>query len=278
MTQITTFQPTFVQKLLGKNYKWWYFLKYKFNGRTTSVFDNSLFVVGQALILLTSILIWYLANNKVIDQGLQIKWTYFVIGELYLNLIFNFAEYEGFDFLRGGATSDLLKPQDFFTLKFFSTFGEAILQNLIKSIVLVVILVSLIFTNNISYFNLNHFLICLMLLLISAFLLYFFGITVAFSAFFLKQINGVVLNYGFVLNLLMGRLFPLDLLISNIWINLANPFSYIFYHPMQIYLGKYSPVETLLVFAGGLTWCVVLYFLAKFVFKMGLKRNESVGL
>lgn len=45
---ITTFQPTFVQKLLGKNYKWWYFLKYKFNSRTTSVFDNALFVVGQS--------------------------------------------------------------------------------------------------------------------------------------------------------------------------------------------------------------------------------------
>ena len=29
---------------------------------------------------------------------------------------------------------------------------------------------------------------------------------------------------------------------------------------------------------GGLTWCIILYFLAKLVFKMGLKKNESVGL
>jgi ABC-type uncharacterized transport system permease subunit len=47
---------------------------------------------------------------------------------------------------------------------------------------------------------------------------------------------------------------------------------------MQIYLGKYSPTETLMVVLGGIAWCLVLYFLANFVFKMGLKRNESVGL
>jgi ABC-type uncharacterized transport system permease subunit len=47
---------------------------------------------------------------------------------------------------------------------------------------------------------------------------------------------------------------------------------------MQIYLGKYDFNQTLMVFAGGIAWCIVLYFLAKWVFKMGLKRNEAVGL
>jgi len=47
---------------------------------------------------------------------------------------------------------------------------------------------------------------------------------------------------------------------------------------MQIYLGKYDTFQTVLVFGGGIFWCVLLYFLAKFVFKMGLKKNESVGL
>jgi ABC-type uncharacterized transport system permease subunit len=50
------------------------------------------------------------------------------------------------------------------------------------------------------------------------------------------------------------------------------------HHPMQIYLGEYNSLDILLVFLGGIVWCLVLYFLAKFVFKLGLKRNESVGL
>jgi hypothetical protein len=56
------------------------------------------------------------------------------------------------------------------------------------------------------------------------------------------------------------------------------PTSYILHHPMQIYLGKYTNLEIFYVFLGGLAWCAVLYFLAKLVFKMGLKRNEAVGL
>ena len=57
-----------------------------------------------------------------------------------------------------------------------------------------------------------------------------------------------------------------------------TPFAYFAHYPMQIYLGKYDAIQTLYVFGGGIAWCVVLYFLARWVFRMGLKRNEAVGL
>jgi ABC-2 type transport system permease protein len=57
-----------------------------------------------------------------------------------------------------------------------------------------------------------------------------------------------------------------------------TPFAYILHYPMQIYLGKYDTNQTILVFLGGLAWCLALFILAKIVFKLGLKRNESVGL
>ena len=57
-----------------------------------------------------------------------------------------------------------------------------------------------------------------------------------------------------------------------------NPFAYTFYHPMQIYLGKYSQVEILQTFVGGIMWCFVLFILARIIFKKGLKHNEAVGL
>jgi ABC-2 type transport system permease protein len=98
-----------------------------------------------------------------------------------------------------------------------------------------------------------------------------------FSAFYYPENWGIMELSSVVSQYLSGKTFPLNI----IWFTLPLsflPFAFNFYHPMQIYLGKYSPLETLYVFLGGIAWCVVLYFLAKWVFRKGLKRNESVGL
>jgi ABC-type uncharacterized transport system permease subunit len=47
---------------------------------------------------------------------------------------------------------------------------------------------------------------------------------------------------------------------------------------MQIYLGKYSMTEIIYTFFGGIAWCFVLWILARVIFKLGLKKNEAVGL
>ena len=113
---------------------------------------------------------------------------------------------------------------------------------------------------------------------ISLFLLFLLEISVSFSAFWLTRINGIILNFGFLLAIFSGRNFPLNLLIESFSWNLFNPFAFTFYHPMQIYLGKYSQIEIIQTFVGGIIWCLVLFILARIVFKMGLKRNEAVGL
>ncbi len=106
-----------------------------------------------------------------------------------------------------------------------------------------------------------------------------FDLVSGFLTFWLTTFEGLsYFNYNFVA-ISSGSLFPLDYLPKYLYdIAIFNPFAFTFYHPMQIYLGKYSTLETLYVFAGGITWCVVLYFLARWVFKMGLTRNEAVGL
>jgi ABC-2 type transport system permease protein len=98
-----------------------------------------------------------------------------------------------------------------------------------------------------------------------------------FSAFFMHENWGIMELSSVTNQYASGKTFPLNL----VWFvsPLALlPFAFNFHHPMQIYLGKYSNLEIFYVFLGGLTWCLVLYFLAKLVFKMGLKRNEAVGL
>ena len=96
-------------------------------------------------------------------------------------------------------------------------------------------------------------------------------------AFWTPEFQGVVATSELIAKLLSGALVPIYLLGNFSFIKYL-PLSFGFYHPMQIYLGKYSQVEILVTFAGGLAWCLALWILARLVFKAGLKRNEAVGL
>ena len=107
---------------------------------------------------------------------------------------------------------------------------------------------------------------------------------VGFSITFFKDPrshNGFRRSYNGIFGMggiLTGVIIPLDKLPFYKEIIQFLPTTWSLHHPMQIYLGKYDTFQTFLVFLGGVSWCILLYFLAKFVFKMGLKRNESVGL
>lgn len=277
MTVVSDFQPTFLQKLLGRNYKWWYLFQFRFKSRTVSIIDNYFFVFGHLMVLLGTILTWWLANNKIVDYELQQKWTYFIIGEIYFNFIYTFAEYLAFEFVEGRHTKDLLRPQKYIWMKMVDAYGEASVQNTVKFVLLAIVILLLQTTGTVN-FNFNNFFILLGLIPLSFVIFYFVAFTVACSGFFLPRIHGIAFNFTFVSALLMGRVFPLNLLTSNFAFYLFDPLAFTFYHPMQIYLGKYDTIQTIWVFMGGIAWCVVLYFLAKLVFKLGLKRNESVGL
>jgi len=56
------------------------------------------------------------------------------------------------------------------------------------------------------------------------------------------------------------------------------PFIYIQYFPMLIYLGKVSTIEAIKGIGLQIFWVVVLYFLARAVWRKGLKKYEGVGI
>ena len=138
LSKITLPHDTFLQKLLGDNYKWWFLLRFRLKSRSVSSWDSVFFVIGHFLILAGTLLTWWLASGKIIDFNLREKFSYFIIGELFFSLTFTFAEFMGFEFLRGSHNADLLKPQDYIKMKFVSYYGEALLQNLTKFIILLI--------------------------------------------------------------------------------------------------------------------------------------------
>jgi ABC-2 type transport system permease protein len=109
---------------------------------------------------------------------------------------------------------------------------------------------------------------------------HFIGCLLGSLAFFMKDrhdFDSMADIWETFKTIIAGFIIPLDKLPFSGFLQFL-PTSWLLHRPMQIYLNKYSPLETFYVFLGGLVWCLVLYFLAKWVFKLGLKRNESVGL
>ena len=261
---------------LQSNYKWWYVFIYFIKRRTTYRIDNLLFALGQCLVVLGPILIWYLAIGQI-NLDFKDKLTYLLVGNLFLCFIYQWPSFFGFEISSGAHTRILITPVNFFKFIFFRFYGYAILQNLTQ---LLIIISSIFFLHSwiLPPSSVLNLILVGLLALISVFILFFLELLVGLLAFFLTEINGVILNYGYINNLLSGRLFPLGLLIPYFWANALNPFSYLFYHPMQIYLGKYSSNQIFAVFGCGLLWIFILYIIAKMVFKLGLKKNESVGL
>jgi ABC-2 type transport system permease protein len=274
---ISTYTPTLMEKLLGKNYKWWYTTMYFLRLRTTYRVDNFLFALGNVITLFGTILTWWVALDRQFSNEFSERVTYFVIGTLFFSIINTWPTFFGYDIKRGGHTSLLLKPSSLFGQVYARYTGLAIFQN--SNMALIIILILPFLNSIIDFtFTLESLLLSVLLSMVSAIIYFFAQLMIGLCAFFITEINGLTLNWGFVASILMGKLFPLNLLISSFTVLLFNPLAYAFYHPMQIYLGNYNTQQIIYTFLGGIAWCLVLYFLAKFIFKLGLKKNESVGL
>ena len=276
MTTNLTFTQTFLQKLLGRNYKWWYIATFFMRSAGSSL---SGFIIQQSSDIIQILLIVYIwllngSNSQII--------TYLVIGRIYKALADTyFSETLGPEIISGEITKHLILPQSYFKLSFFREIGKRLSFNLPRAaiyLIVIAIYFKNIDWNHFTFISLGGLLIILPVTFVSTF---FMEILVGSQAFFVndkRTFQGLWKAYIGITGALSGVLIPLDKLPLYNEIIQFLPTSWLLHHPMQIYLGKYSPLETLYVFLGGITWCVVLYFLAKWVFKLGLKKNESVGL
>jgi len=275
---ISTYTPTFLEKLLGRRYKWWYLMIYSLKSSTAYRFSNYAFLTSRLIRLASILIIW----TATIQSGagvftMQEILTYYILGE-----IFFFdpgTHYEiGDSILDGSITNTLLKPTPILPYFIINSFGQSLFSKSIRTSIRVFLAVITYYLNLFilpnSFSSIFFFLVFFWL---SFFILNFFSILTGSLAFWLTSVWGVIDLFQNLKNTFSGSLFPLNIFTWMFGLYFL-PFSFTFYHPMQIYLGNYTFNQTLLVFLGGILWCTVLYFLAKWVFKMGLKRNESVGL
>ena len=274
--QTQTYNPTFLQKLLGRNYKWWYTVIFYIKSYGSGI---SGFLVSQISDIIQTLAIVYI---WVINSSPSGVITYLVVGRIFKALSDCFVSEEVSPLILNGTISNyLLLPSNFFNIIFFKEIGRRLVFNLARAFSFFVIILLYFQLIDFKFFTFTNFLLTLPLLVISFMSSFYLEFMIGFGiSFFDKKRNysGFKRAYNGIATTLSGLIIPLDKLPLYKEILQFLPTSWSLHHPMQIYLGKYTPLETFYVFLGGITWCITLYFLAKWVFKMGLKKNEAVGL
>ena len=264
-----------LEKLLGSNYKWWYVAVYYYRLESAYLINNLFHFLGQSISIITAILIW----GKVSSQS--DTFTSVLLGAVLLALSSNTSYWIIGNSIKNGSLSrSLIQPNSILTNYFMVSVGFLMR---IGFYYFVIFSPFILFYSRQAMFRETSPMIYLILLscILMAFILrYLLSFLIGSAVFWTTKIDGQANFYENIFPLLAGVLYPFDI-ITLPWLKTIltlSPWSFVAYHPMQIYLGKYSQLQTLYVFLGGLAWCLMLYLLAKLVFKLGLKRYESVGL
>jgi ABC-2 type transport system permease protein len=276
MTQTAQFTPTLIQRLLGRQYKWWYIATYNVILTSTKL-SHAGFALFGVLVNFTAIsYVWFINGASTSTM------TYLLLGRVYKTITDNYwGDKIGLDIALGKISVDLLRPIDYLSYNFVASISTRFLRNIINliGIILVVMVMNYFGVNLILNSNVIYLILLLPIIICINFYIAFIIGSLGFFIEDRRDFGSFSVAYNQISIIMIGTIIPLDKLPLGLEYVLDKlPLAYLLHHPMQIYLGKYDTNQTLLVFAGGIAWCIILYFLAKLIFRLGLKRNEAVGL
>ena len=263
---------TFLQRQLGTNYKWWYILKFAFKSNT-AYRGNSIMWLLSSLVQVSGVLfVWFINKNESIN--FSTIFTYLIMGEAFL--LSSAVTYDiGENIQDGKIITKLLRPTNVFGFYFAQAFGYQFFENCSKCIIYLSI--AFIFSQYLITPSFVNFILFLTFGILSYLISSFYYYIVGFTAFWFTAFFGSANFFNNTKILFSGQFFPLNA-IPNLKALLFFPFAFTFYYPMQIFLGKYDSIQIAQIFAGGIFWCLILWILARLVFRLGLKKNEAVGL
>lgn len=264
------------QKQTHKNYKWFYITIYSIKNALSGINMNMMYIFAGMLEIATYIYLYYI--NKSIDFNQII--TQFLLIRLYSSFVMNRWYYFISDLIySSGMTRFLLFPSSYFLHQLFFSFGSRLVKNFLTLLAHILVLVcTMVIIGNI-YIDWNFFL--LLLFVPIGFLLNFMvSSCVGHLAFFVKDRRDYISFseiYYMVFGILSGTIIPLSLLPSGWeWLQ-YTPIAYITYQPVRLY---YNPNLGLFleIFMYSALWTVVIFCLNRLIRKIGMKRNEAVGL
>lgn len=115
-------------------------------------------------------------------------------------------------------------------------------------------------------------------LLLAFFLGFFMESAIGMIGFWFLEVTSLLFIVNTVNFFVSGHMFPLDLL-PEFWFNLLRllPFQYLAYFPAMIFLQKISLETALWGLATELAWIMALVILARWSYRLGLRRYSAYG-
>lgn len=259
---------SFLQQALGKNYKWYYIFKYYF--KYDFMLGNTIWhwMIGNLLTAFSFVFLWsFVVKNN--DYA-----AYALVGAICTRLTGSWKSWYFAEIIRNGRIAkDLLMPTSFFKSNFVMSFTTPLLETFMI-VTILSFLGFLIFGIKVT---LPIVFISIPFVIMGSFINYCINCLIGYIAFW-EENSGSFINMAYQITpFFSGGFIPLVALPFYEYLK-YNPFAYLVHAPTQIYLGKYSTTEIIYTFAGGIVWCFLLWLLTRIVFKLGLKKNEAVGL
>jgi len=243
-------------------------------------FNNFMFVFSQFFSFGIFFYLWV----SVYRQGGQIG-NYTLAQMIFYYLTVNFvsvafggmdiARHIGDDIRQGDINNFLAKPVNYFNFKLAGVLGGVAYRVIVA--ILVFSVLGWFFGN---YFDFSFQPAGLFFFFLSA----CFGFFISYQIFYLIGLStfwfGFIMGFNFaartIISFLEGGIVPLDLL-PQIIIDINNwlPFKYIVFVPVSIFSGRLAVEPNL--FLAPLFWIILLYFINRLTFKIGLKKYEGFG-
>jgi ABC-2 type transport system permease protein len=255
--------------------KYWFLFIYQIKKTTTYRLDMFLQQIAASIDTIIIMLIWSFNNTS----GNYNIFAYLLIGRAFQRLTrITIGQDLGQKIKNGSISQDLLLPGNLNIRWLIQSVGERVISNI--SAVIVILILSLFFKGSlilpVSF--LAGFLFFLYIF-VSIIQNYFWQIIMASSSFWTADNFGIIYLNIQIIMILAGVAIPFDRFGKIGEILEYNPFATMFYNPMKIYLDPTLSLQTQFLFFGlGVFWTTVFGVLANYVFKIGLKKNEAIGL
>lgn len=256
------------------------FAKMEFKTGIAYRFEFLASVIISPLMLLASFFIWQAVYQN--SESLILGYTfrdmiiYYVLSQVIGHFIFNMV---GNDLqqkvIYGDLTQDMLKPMSIFSQflakttadRLFAFFAEVIPVFLISFIIFKI--------NFISISATLFFAIGIVLAFLLNFLMNFLMGTLAF---WISKIESVQWLLFLFIRFASGEFIPLDFLGSVLFgISKLLPFYYIRYAVIQLFLGKLSYADSLIIIGVQIFWILSLYIIIRMLLGAALKKYGAQG-
>jgi ABC-2 type transport system permease protein len=257
-------------------YRWYKYFHMNYKAFTAYRFNTVSYLLTQVVTLVGTMTIWYYSiSNGATGISLSEIITYYIVGQLVILQLsphWSIAE----DIQTGNFSNKLLRPEGVWLSYLVEDLGVQFFTNFVKIILsgcLIIIFFPYIFKPS------NLFVIALFIcsIIIAYAIELMISYISSFLTFYTINSRGILELFGQIKSFCSGWFFPLNL----VWFTrplLYLPFAFTYYYPMQIYLEKYSIQDSLLILGYGVGVAVILFLVASWIYRDGLRRYESVGL